>query len=343
MGNISSLLRSELDTFAETHQLTPREQDVVYLLLCGTATVQLIAGALKLSPNTIHNHFKSIFRRTKTNSKAALLALFIDQTMTHQAQMIPFVRRPNVLLIDVADVAKGAHGGLASTLQRRGIKVLEQGNPSDVDAELIQRADAVVAQARSGPTSAELTDALLQRNTAKRPIFIIGDADETARAQWLQNGAVEVFARDVAPDEVLFAVLERVVQSSYDHNRLVRVDTELEANVDRQYKVGLDNIGFGGAFLKLDNEQLDGSGSLRVGRRVHLEFQLNGGGGIGVEGEVRWTRNRSRPAKPSGVGIRFLDLSDGQRQQLQSYVRRSKLESLGPWDSRPARPATVGC
>lgn len=343
MENASSLLRGELDSFAETHQLTPREQDVVYLLLCGTATVQRIAETLGLSQNTIHNHFKSIFRRTKTNSKAALLALFIEQAMTHQAQMIPFVRRPEVLLVDVADVSGGEAGGLSAALQRRGMRALELDNVSVVADEVIQRADAVVAQARSGPTGAELTESLLGRNAGGTAIFIVGDADEAAQKAWRAAGVTEIFARDVASDEVVFAVLEKVIQSSYDHNRLVRVDTELKANVDRRFTAGIDNIGFGGAFLSLADEELTSTGPLRVGRRVHLEFELGSTAGMGVEGEVLWLRNRSRPAKPAGVGVRFLDLSESQRQQLQSYVRRSKLQTLAPWDSQPARPAPVGC
>jgi len=343
MENASSLLRAQLGSFAETHQLTPREQDVVYLLLCGTATVQRIADALGLSQNTIHNHFKSIFRRTKTNSKAALLALFIDQAMTHHARLIPFVRQPSVLLVDVADLSAQGTDGLSAALERRGLRAIEPEGAAKIDDALIQHADAIVAQGRSGPTGTELTQSLLERNAAGRPLFIIGDADEATIHAWKAAGVTQVFARDVIADEVVFSVLEKVIQSSYDHNRLVRVDTELKANVDRRYTAGLDNIGFGGAFLSLEDEELAAAAPLRVGRRVHVEFELGDAPGMGIEGEVRWLRNRSRPAKPAGVGVRFLDLNETQRQQLQSYVRRNKLDSLGPWDSRPTRPATVGC
>ena len=100
MSGVASLLRAELDGFSRRYELTPREYDVVFLLVHGHSTVSQIADRLGLSQNTIHNHFKNVFRRTGTNSKAGLLALFIREAMGRQAEMAPFIKRPRVLLVE---------------------------------------------------------------------------------------------------------------------------------------------------------------------------------------------------------------------------------------------------
>jgi len=55
--------------------LSPREREIVGLLRQGLRGSE-IAGALDLSPNTIRNHFKSIFRKAGVHSQVGLLALF---------------------------------------------------------------------------------------------------------------------------------------------------------------------------------------------------------------------------------------------------------------------------
>jgi len=55
--------------------LSPRENEIVELLRQGLRGSE-IANALNLSPNTIRNHFKSIFRKAGVHSQVGLLALF---------------------------------------------------------------------------------------------------------------------------------------------------------------------------------------------------------------------------------------------------------------------------
>lgn len=337
MGKTASLLRAELESFAEAHQLTPREQDVVYLLLQGKGAVQRIAQELGLSQNTIHNHFKSIFRRTKTNSKAGLLALFIEQTMRHQAQLLPFVRRPTVLVADSQDATREA---LRASLREHGLRTLEQSDMELIDVDAAPGVDAAIARARGGVDGADAISRILHENARRKPFFIMADApDGETQQRWLGQGAAGVFDHETPADELVFAILRHVTQSPYDRSRLERVDTDLAAQLDHRIHADIDNLGFGGAFLKVDDANMDSSATLRVGKRLHLEFALNGGApGIGVEGEVRWTRSRSRPAKPAGVGVRFVDMQDSQRLSLERYVRQHKLETLGGWRSQGGPP-----
>lgn len=96
----SPYLRAELARFSRAFKLTPREHDVLFLLVSGYGTVPEIARHLSLSGNTVHNHFKNIFRRTRTNTKPALLSLFLQQTLERYAASALLARRPRVLLVD---------------------------------------------------------------------------------------------------------------------------------------------------------------------------------------------------------------------------------------------------
>lgn len=62
-----------LPAVAAWHDLTPRELDVLRLLLQGHAVKQ-IARRLELSPHTIEDYLKGLYRKTGTNSHQALIA-----------------------------------------------------------------------------------------------------------------------------------------------------------------------------------------------------------------------------------------------------------------------------
>jgi DNA-binding CsgD family transcriptional regulator len=60
-----------------TAQLSGRQQEVLTAMLRGLSEKQ-IAGALQLSPHTVHVYIKALYRRYNVNSRAELLSLSID-------------------------------------------------------------------------------------------------------------------------------------------------------------------------------------------------------------------------------------------------------------------------
>ncbi len=62
-----------VDEFAALHQLSPREQEVLRLLVQGHDTAGL-AERLGISPHTIRDHLKNVFRKTSTRSRSELLS-----------------------------------------------------------------------------------------------------------------------------------------------------------------------------------------------------------------------------------------------------------------------------
>jgi DNA-binding CsgD family transcriptional regulator len=65
---------ARIEAFCSTHNLSPREQDVVKLLAEGLTTVAM-AERLGISPHTVRDHLKNLYRKTGTNSRSELLGL----------------------------------------------------------------------------------------------------------------------------------------------------------------------------------------------------------------------------------------------------------------------------
>ena len=58
---------------AAWHELTPRQLDVVHLLF-QAHSIKQIARRLELSPHTVEDHLKTLYRKTGTNSQQELIA-----------------------------------------------------------------------------------------------------------------------------------------------------------------------------------------------------------------------------------------------------------------------------
>jgi DNA-binding CsgD family transcriptional regulator len=71
---VPSLSRLCLDSFCVRHRLSPREEDVVRLLLEGLPT-NAIAERLNISLHTVRDHLKRLYRKTSVRSRSELLSL----------------------------------------------------------------------------------------------------------------------------------------------------------------------------------------------------------------------------------------------------------------------------
>ncbi len=337
VSNATPLLRAELDRFADRYRLTAREHDVLFLLSTGCSTVPVIAERLGLSQNTIHNHFKNIFRRTRTNSKAGLLALLINETLRRQAVVEPFVRRPRVLLVEPDDAERIR---AIEALEARGVETLWELRPDHVLERIRERrVDAVIVD-HSIADDGE--PGLLQRiaeRFGRHPIVMVASDEPNAdRSSWTLRGATDLFQKPISIDRLLFSILEHHIESPYERSRLVRVETELPARVDGDVNGAIGNLGFGGAFVMLPTQTLDEATSYAVGSRVQVSFELEERERMDLEGEVRWRRGNSRPAKQAGIGVQFVNFDGAARDAIEGFVRRRK---LGNWldGNEPKRTA----
>ncbi len=70
-----------VDEFASNYRLSPREQEVVQLLVQGQTTTAM-ADQLGISPHTVRDHLKHLYRKTETGSRSELLGLISRTSRT---------------------------------------------------------------------------------------------------------------------------------------------------------------------------------------------------------------------------------------------------------------------
>jgi DNA-binding NarL/FixJ family response regulator/Tfp pilus assembly protein PilZ len=330
--------REELDRFAERYRLTAREHDVLFLLVTGCSTVPSIAARLNLSQNTVHNHFKNVFRRTRTNTKSGLLALFIKEALGRQAGVEPFIRRPHVLLVDPDPTERDR---MAAGLSSRGMDGKVEVDSTRVLERIAQeRIDVVVADlSMPGANGRGVLDDVMSRFGRHPVVLLTTSQPNLIRAEWMARGAGDLFEKPVSSERLAFAVIEHFVDSPYDRNRLLRVDTELPARLDEGVQARIGNVGFGGAFIAMLDGELREPSRFPVGSRVRLEFELDDRQRVDLQGEIRWRREASRPASEAGIGVQFVEMREEQRQMVEEFVRRNKLTGFSPLSTqrKPAR------
>ena len=108
-----------------------------------------------------------------------------------------------------------------------------------------------------------------------------------------------------------------------DRRSQQRIDVSLETIWDgtssRKCLARITDVSEGGCFV-------DTTGEAQIGERLTVRIQLPEGSVLELTGEV------AHESRPIGFGLRFVDLSDEQREQLRSF-----LSSLaGPNDPVPA-------
>jgi len=69
-----------LDAFCARHRISPREQEVIGLLLGGSGTADM-ASRLAISEHTVRDHLKRLYRKTGTRSRSELLSVLSTARM----------------------------------------------------------------------------------------------------------------------------------------------------------------------------------------------------------------------------------------------------------------------
>ncbi|MBB6730280.1 helix-turn-helix transcriptional regulator [Cohnella sp. CBP 2801] len=68
-------------SFAKRHGLTPRETQVLRLLVIGGLRNDELAKELHISPKTLKNHLACMMKKTNTGSSRTLQAMFFNHTI----------------------------------------------------------------------------------------------------------------------------------------------------------------------------------------------------------------------------------------------------------------------
>jgi uncharacterized protein (TIGR02266 family) len=91
---------------------------------------------------------------------------------------------------------------------------------------------------------------------------------------------------------------------------MLRVEFSFGGGVAAGYST---NISEGGLFLQANDP-------MPPGRRLFMRVQLPGGGTLAAVGQIAWTQVGNGVALMPGAGVRFVQMTDGARQQLGRFL-----------------------
>lgn len=77
--------RHKIDAFCESVRWSPREREIFKLMLLSLTQAQDIGGYLQVSPHTVHNHMKKMLAKARAETKAELLAQFVQHCFRAEA------------------------------------------------------------------------------------------------------------------------------------------------------------------------------------------------------------------------------------------------------------------
>jgi DNA-binding CsgD family transcriptional regulator len=305
-----------VSSVAERYGLTTREREVLRLLATGVTYAPTIATILGLRPNTIHNHFKSIFRRTTTRGKAELLALVLEMALEQQARVAPFVRPPRVL------IAVQRPDPLASALNRIGMQVRS-----------VAIGEAALISAETDPDVLIIEGEAPLDNPHARSTLLLHVYDGPVAPQSRRAGLMSL-SDDVS--RIVLAIMLHVTSDEYQRSRLLRVDASLQARLNGGARTAISNIGTGGAFVQLSDEQL---AQLDTAAPIELDVTLDDAHTLSLRASVVWQRREARQGMPTGIGVRFTEPADEARMQLEDFVSSRRFAS---WLAPPQPQSRLG-
>ncbi len=304
----------DLVRFSEKHGLTARERQVLGLLVCGHDSVPRIAEELQLSRNTVHNHFKNIFRRARCNSKTALLAKFISGVAARRAR--PTVAAPRVLLLRPRDEHQQS---MVEDLSRLGMQVYVEPTPGRLlDRVRDLRIHVVVTDAERDTVEDGGPVGLLEEIYGEHPAIFYANPSGLGRDSRVMSMRAYELPREL--DALAIAIYRHCNNASYGRARARRVTTSLSARIGKDRIVTITNLSAQGAFVELPNEK-GGLLPPAPGEKLDLALALGDGEALPVEAEVVWTRQGAAP----GVGVRFMGMGEDDTRRLRKVLNAAPL------------------
>ena len=329
--------------FASTHGLTPRETDIVQLLAQQVVWLKDIAKTLSVSPHTVNNHFKSIFEKTKTNSRTELISLILQLAMTKFGVNPYTIRAPHVVVIDdEKDICQM----LAETLGSLQMHVETFSSAREFLERLpYVRADVIISDIRMPDLDGiQLLEEIKRLNRlSPGVIFISGFAGDYEERDLMNLGAIALLDKPIDSQKLERLILEQFVENRFARKSVLKLDSKKAIPVNRIFTLGKENVGVGGISLRFDlNEELQELEALDVGGRVDLKFKLEPSNEtLTATGEVVWKRFAEGASEAPSLGIKFMDVPEHSQNRLKAFVTQHKILSFIPCESEESKTVSA--
>lgn len=318
----------EISAFVKNANLSTREGEIFRLLLSRFTTAEDIGKILKISPHTVNNHLQNLFEKTNTTNKTEVVAAFVRHILMRLNHCKMFVKQPSVLVIDdEPDIV----AVLTEYLTEKGVKVHFFTDPEQALAAVSElKIDFIISDIDMPKLDgmALLKEVRRLHRYLPMMIFVTGKPIYTVEKS-LALGAVAFLEKPIKLGKLFFVIMEHFIEGTQEKSRLFRIDAQLASTVNETYRLQTSNIGFGGAFLPF-GDQLP-PGEFKVGTTFDMTFTLGENSTpIPAKAEVVWRRETAGLNLPAGMGVRFVELDEEGKAQLEDFVRVHKITSFIP-------------
>jgi DNA-binding NarL/FixJ family response regulator len=331
-------MQAEVQEFAREYGLSPREMQILELLAQKVVHFKDIAARLEVSPSTINNHLKSIFAKTQSQSKSQLLATFLHFVLHKYQSCKSLHRKPEVLVIDdepeICEL-------IAEELTSRGMKVHTSSDPTSViDFLKNSRIDVVISDIRMpGMDGIQLLKDIRKIfRYFPLVLFVSGYSKNQELDTLLSIGACALLDKPIDMDRLFRVIMDHYLDENHARHRYTRVASDISLKLGENLTLTAENLGYGGVFIPFTpGERLN---TMQIGQTIAFQFKLDSDRGreeFNVLGEIVWKRNEAKGGLNAGVGVKFMNVSDLDREKILDHVRLNNILSYIPLGS--AEPA----
>ena len=322
-------IKSFLSSFADRHSISRRETDVIEAILNEHSNIKDIAQELQLSPSTVNNHLNNIYDKTKTSSKAELVSKILSEIVSKYKDCNLLRKTPKVLVLD--DEVEIANG-LSELIGRNGLKVYVANDCKDAlekvrDLDL----DFIISDIKMADQDGFAFMKAVKQSHRYNPkiIFITGFSHyELPQAQDL--GAITIIQKPIDHDLLLKTVLENYIEDSFERENFLEVFDKYPLYSNELISLTLSQIGFGGLFIPISHKRSRGL-NLEPKTRAEIKFKMPEDTKERTALiEIAWTRDSNQPGLTPGVGVKFVNLSDADKEDIGKFVREHKIQSYIP-------------
>lgn len=329
VSSAPSVFSTEIEGFTAQAKLSRRESDIVIALIRNITNSEEVASALGISTHTVNNHLKSIFEKTGTNSKTEILSSFLRYSAESIKKRGLFIRKPRVLVIDDEELICEY---IVSGLRELGMRAYSISTPTRA-LEMISmyNIDFVVSDIRMPQMSGMQVLKSVRDVYRCWPhfVFITGFPDYTLE-ECMHNGASGFIEKPLELDKLFRTIMEHLVESSAEKLQLLELSSSQAIKITDPFRVGANDIGFGGAFLAMDGNTQKNQ-KINVGSIIDLRFMLpDTTHAIPVSGQVVWKRAAADGSKRAGIGVKFISMGDKDELAFQDWVRAKHIASFVP-------------
>jgi len=323
-------IESEFYKFGERYNFTKREVEMFCLMTDGIINTKLISETLKISAHTVSNHFKNMIAKVNVSNKSEILGVFIKRLVEMERNCKGLREVPRVLIVDDEP---GICELVLEDLVNRGLEVETVSNPLLVMERLAEyNAHVIILDIQMPKLSGLELLKTIRRKYNYYPAALVITGFPFSKREILNLGGVELFQKPVDHERLFTSVMAHFLDDIGERQRLLRVAIDIDLFLGKSLKLTASNIGFGGLFIEIDQALLSSNETkFSVKGKVSFSFTLGDKKqALEAIGEIIWIREKSRESLPSGIGIKFIQLSNSDAGILKEYVRVHRILSFIP-------------